>query len=292
MPEHEHSLMLAARYKGGEMSDWFAKTQGPAAHETRGKTAQHRLRRLDRFLHAFEPGLLSRAGAVAVDLGYGRVPITTIEWFERAKKHHPGLRMVGIEREPERVRAAEAMLTPALVDAGLGFRLGDFKMPVKAGESVVLTRAMNVLRQYEESAAVDAHALILNQMVTGGLLAEGTCDPFGRRMVVALLRRTAEGVICEGVLFACSLRDPVDPRGFQAVLPKHLIHRMVAGEAIHAFFSAWERAAVTTRGQAEFGHRQHFVAVAEMLAQTVKGIETRRSWLRNGWLFWRGAPYP
>ena len=215
-----------------DMSDWYARSRGPEAHETRGKTARQRLRRLDQFLSALEPGLLSRRGAVAVDLGYGRVPITTIEWFQRARAQHPGLRMIGVEREPERVAAAEAMLTDSLANDGLCFRRGDFELPLEAGEPVVLCRAMNVLRQYEESAAVAAHTQIVAQLEPGGILAEGTCDPLGRTMVVTLLRNTAGSVSSEGLLFACSLREPLNTKAFQAVLPKHLIHRVV-DEADH-----------------------------------------------------------
>ena len=274
------------------MADWYAKQQGPQAHETRGKTAQQRLRRLDRFLEAFDPALVSRAGGCVVDLGYGRVPFTTIEWFERLHPVHPGLRMVGVEREAERVAAAQAMVSPALVDAGLSFRRGDFQLPMDDGESVVLCRAMNVLRQYEEAAAVSAHAQVVAQLAPGGLLAEGTCDPLGRTMVVALLRNGAGAVVSEGLLFAASLKEPVEPKRFKAVLPKHLIHRVVPGEAIHAFFESWEQAVRTTRGHASFGHRQHFVAAAERLATAVPGVDSRRGWLRNGWLLWRAAPYP
>jgi len=269
------------------MSDWHVKSSGPQAHDTRGKTAHQRLRRLDQFLLAFAPGLFGQPKAVAVDLGYGRVPITTLEWFERTRAVYPNIRMIGVERDGERVDAASGVVAP-----GLEFRKGDFQMPLRDDEHVVVTRAMNVLRQYDEGAAVSAHNQILAQMAPMGLLAEGTCDPLGRTMVVVLLRNRPEGVVSEGVLFARSFHEVFEPRQFQAVLPKHLIHRVVDGEPIEAFFSAWSRAAAVTRGQSEFGARQHFVAAAELLAEEVVGVETRRSWLRNGWLLWRGAPYP
>ena len=278
----------APNRRGGVwMSDWNVKSSGPQAHDTRGKTAHQRLRRLDQFLLAFAPGLLGRTEAVAVDLGYGRVPITTLEWFERTRAVHSSIRMVGIERDADRVEAACSVAVQ-----GLEFRRGDFQMPLESNEHVVVTRAMNVLRQYDEDAAVSAHKQILAQMAPMGLLAEGTCDPLGRIMVVALLRNGPSGVVSEGLLFARSFHGEFEPRQFQAVLPKHLIHRMVDGEPIEAFFSAWSRAAAVTRAQAEFGTRQHFVAAAEHLALGLEGVETRRAWLRNGWLLWRGAPYP
>ena len=265
---------------------WNAKEHGPDGHETRGKTAHQRLRRLDQFLMAFDSGHLKQADVV-VDLGYGRVPITTIEWFERLKERNPTIRMVGVERDPERVAAAQELDRPGIV-----FRKGDFQLPMKPDERVDVVRAMNVLRQYDESAAVSAHQQLIAQMEEGALLAEGTCDPPGRTMVVQVLRRV-DGAPCpEGLLFARSFHGEFEPRSFQAVLPKHLIHRMLPGEQIAGFFDAWTAAAARMRGVSEFGQRQFFVATAEELAKQVSGIETRRSWLRNGWLFWRTAPYP
>ena len=112
-------------------------------------------------------------------------------------------------------------------------------------------------------------------------------------MVVQLLRRDSQGEPCsEGLLFARSFHGTFEPRDFQAVLPKHLIHRMKPGEPIDDFFAAWTRAAARSRSVAHFGQKQFFVATAEALSDEIPGIETRRGWLRNGWLLWRDAPYP
>ena len=186
-----------------------------------------------------------------------------------------------------RVNAAEPHAQP-----GLSFRKGDFQLPLLKGERVRLLRALNVLRQYDEASATAAHRQLVAQIDEGGLVVEGTCDPPGRTLVVALLRRLNGEIHSEGLLFATSLVDPFNPRDFQAVLPKHLIHRMNDGEQIYQFFEAWDRATKITRGRASFGIRQHFVAAAEELAEGIAGVVTRRSWLRNGWLFWPGAPYP
>ncbi len=266
---------------------WKDRAVGPDAHETRGKTAPQRLRRLDQFLSAFDPGLLSGGNPTVVDLGYGRAPVTTIEWFERLRMQNPNVQVIGVERDQERVLVAHAQAQPGLV-----FRRGDFNLPLEAGERVRLLRALNVLRQYEESAAVAAHRQLIAQLDEGGLLAEGTCDPPGRTMVVAILRRWDGLVRSEGLLFATHFGERFSPRDFQAVLPKHLIHRVVPGESIYDFFTAWDDAAQRTRDRAAFGVRQHFVAAAEHLASSVHGLSVRRSWLRNGWLFWSGAPYP
>ena len=265
---------------------WQAKEQGPEDHETRGKTAHQRLRRLDQFLMAYDPGRIRQADVV-VDLGYGRVPITTLEWFERLREVNPSIRMLGIERDAERVAAAMP-----LARSGVAFRKGDFQLPLEANERVSIVRAMNVLRQYDESAAIAAHQQIVAQMEEGALLAEGTCDPTGRTMVVQILRCVDGTPQSEGLLFARSFHGDFDPRSFQAVLPKHLIHRVREGESIAEFFDAWTEASRHNRSVAEFGQRQFFVAAAEALSKRVAGVDVRRSWLRNGWLFWRSAPYP
>jgi len=235
---------------------------------------------------AFDPNLLQPSDSVVLDLGYGRIPITTSEWFHRLQKRYPHIRMIGVERDAERVQAAESM-----AQEGLCFRLGDFQLPLQTGERVRLLRALNVLRQYEEGQAAQAHAQLIAQMDPGGLLVEGTCDPPGRTMVVSLLRCNQGDVKSEGVLFATSFNQPFEPRAFQAVLPKHLIHQVVQGHPIYEFFEAWDRSAKISRGHAQFGNRQHFVAAAEELATRVDGLVLRRSWLRNGWLVWTGAPY-
>ena len=231
--------------------------------------------------------MLQPPGSVVLDLGYGRIPITTAEWFQRLRQRYPHVRVIGVERDPARVTAAEPM-----AQEGLCFRLGNFQLPLEPGEGVRLVRAMNVLRQYEEADAVQAHTQIIAQMEPGGLLAEGTCDPTGRTLVVSLLRRYQGEIKSEGILFATSFNQPFEPRAFQAVLPKHLIHRVVKGHPIYDFFEAWERSATMSRGHAQFGNRQHFVAAAEDLATRVSGLVIRRPWLRNGWLLWTGAPYP
>jgi hypothetical protein len=266
---------------------WMVKASGPEAVGTRGKTAAQRLRRLDMFLAAFDSGLLKDPNSVVVDLGYGRLPITTAEWFGRLKTRWPHIRMIGVERDPERVSAAHGFMEP-----GLCFRRGDFRIPIESGEEVRLIRAMNVLRQYDEDAAFPAHRQILAQAAPGALLAEGTCDPLGRTMAVQLLRTDDSGnPISEGLLLATSFHEPLDPRLFQAVLPKHLIHRVVPKEPIFDFFEAWIRAAEITRSQSEFGAKQHFVAAAEALSTQISGVDVRRAWLRKGWLLWRHAPY-
>ena len=258
---------------------------------TRGKTAPNRLRQVDAFVCAWRPGLFTprgrMSGRLVVDLGYGRVPRTTIELADRLWGIDPTIPILGVERDSERVLAAYAAEQDRLQ-----FREGGFELPLKAGERVRMIRAMNVLRQYPEAAAKPAIAQLVGQLEPGGILVEGTCHPFGQVMVVGMYGPgTQERVEHQGLLFATNFRQGFEPGIFQAVLPKHLIHRMVPGNSIYEFFAHWTQAAAVASPSLSFGTRQHFVATAHALAERVTGIELREKWLRRGWLFWKNAPY-
>ena len=76
---------------------------------TRGTTAANRLRRADRWMVASPrviAALASQSPPLAVDLGYGRLPVTTLEFAARLRAVAPDLSVVGLEIEPERVEAA------------------------------------------------------------------------------------------------------------------------------------------------------------------------------------------
>ena len=92
---------------------------------TRGTTNPNRLRRVDRWLADVE-GWRLRAGAeppVVVDLGYGASPVTALEMRDRLLRVRPDVEVVGIEIDPERVRAAQGLTRP-----GLSFTLGGFEV--------------------------------------------------------------------------------------------------------------------------------------------------------------------
>lgn len=268
---------------------------------TRGKTERNRLRRVDNFLLQYDPGLLRRndgpfAGAFYVDLGYGAEAWTTLESAVRLRRLNPVLPVLGVEIDPERVAAAQPY-----TDELTWFRLGGFNLPLGVWpdgttETVRLVRAFNVLRQYDERAVAEAWTQMMRPLLPGGLLIEGTSDPYGRIWAANLIRKIdqADGQAnaaqnsddwqLEALVFSTNFRTGFDPAQFQERLPKNLIHCVVPGEAIYDFFAAWKQAAASTAPYRVFGLRQWFTAAAQRLAQAGYAIDRRRKWLHQGYL--------
>jgi len=235
------------RYAAGR-----ARTLGLA---TRGTTAPNRLRRVDRWLTGVHDGLLRTAtnAPLVVDLGYGASPVTSVELFARLRAVRADVQVVGLELDPERVATAQAATTD-----GLSFRRGGFEL---AGLRPLVVRALNVLRQYDQEAALQAWATLSAGLADGGLLVEGTCDEVGRR--AAWVALDAAGP--QTLTLAAHLPSLERPGALAERLPKALIHHNIEGEAVHAllaaFDGAWERAAA----YAPFGPRQRWVAACEAL---------------------------
>ena len=123
----------------------------PIGQLTRGTTGYNRLRRSDRWLvhsRRVRAALLSASDPLVVDLGYGALPVTTLEMAERLRMVRNDVRVIGLEIHPDRVRAARAAGNDAVE-----FGLGGFEL---AGRRPVLVRAFNVLRQYPVEAVADA----------------------------------------------------------------------------------------------------------------------------------------
>jgi len=285
----------------------------PADQATRGKTACNRLRGSDHFLLHYDPALLTRragpwARALCVDLGFGATPHTTLEWARRLRSRRRDLPVLGVEVDPERVARAQPHR-----DAHTDFRHGGFALPVHRGESVRLIRAFNVLRQYEEEAALPAWDGLCAQLLPGGLLLEGTSDPLGRVWSACVVRRPAEpgpdavsaGVVVgggaatgaaawhlEALVLGVNLRVGFDPEALQTRLPKAFIHRMVPGEPVFGFLAGLKRAAAATRAHAVWGPRSWFAATAAHLAAAGHDVALHGRWLRRGWLVWRRPPVP
>jgi hypothetical protein len=221
----------------------------PLGEITRGTTNPNRLRRVDRWLAwRCRDALTASASPVVVDLGFGATPITAVELRQRLAKVNPRVRVVGLEIDRARVAAAQPYADPP----GLTFAYGGFEL---AGERPSIVRAMNVLRQYDESAVADAWAAMSTPLRPGGWLVEGTCDELGRICTWVALREGSP----VSLTLAAKLSTLDTPLTFAERLPKSLIHHNVPGspvfELLHALDRAWWRAAP----MGVFGPRQRWI---------------------------------
>jgi hypothetical protein len=264
------------------------RPERPAGQITRGKTASNRLRRVDSWLILYDPALIrAQDGALGnapfVDLGFGAEPTTTLESGQRLRRLNPALRIIGVEIDRERVLAAQPY-----ADALTEFRFGGFNLPLEPSESARIIRAFNVLRQYEQDMVAEAYRTLCHYLIAGGLLIEGTSDPFGRLWVANLLRKRNETTwVREGIVFSTNFRTGFRPEDFQPVLPKNLIHRVTPGEPIHTFFESWKQAYRAALPVKPWGPRQLFIASAQGLRERGYAVDLRRKWLARGYLLWR-----
>ncbi|MGW6455371.1 class I SAM-dependent methyltransferase [Streptomyces sp. NPDC055078] len=221
----------------------------PVGTATRGTTNPNRLRRMDRWIAAtHRPALRRSDHPLAVDLGYGAAPWTTVELLRRLRAADPRCEVVGIEIDPARVAAAK----PYERD-GLSFRHGGFEIPLECPPTLI--RAANVLRQYDEGEVAAVWARLCGRLAPGGLLVEGTCDEIGRRHVWVALG--PEGP--RTVTFAARLGSLTRPSDLAERLPKALIHRNVPGEPVHAFLRDFDRAWAAAAPYASLGARQRWI---------------------------------
>ncbi|MDY6999608.1 MAG: class I SAM-dependent methyltransferase, partial [Actinomycetota bacterium] len=240
----------------------------PLGEITRGTTGHNRLRRSDRWLvHSprVRHALQAAADPLVVDLGYGALPVTTLELAMRLQRVRAGVRVVGLEIDPDRVQTAQrypgtsSSVQFAGVANSVEFALGGFEL---AGRHPVLVRAFNVLRQYPVEAVPEAWAAIQRGLSAGGLVIDGTCDELGRRCCWILLDATRP----LSLTLACDPFAIEAPSDLAERLPKILIHRNVAGQPVHALLTAADRAWARAAGHGVFGPRARWRAMIEMLA--------------------------
>ncbi|MGU3501275.1 class I SAM-dependent methyltransferase [Mycobacterium sp. C31M] len=245
----------------------------PVGSPTRGTTGYNRLRRSDRWL-VYAPrvrtALQAATDPLVVDLGYGALPITTLELATRLQTVRPDVRVVGLEIHPDRVALAQQSAVP-----GVEFALGGFEL---AGLRPVLVRAFNVLRQYPVDEVEPAWSQLLRRVAPGGLLVDGTCDELGRRCCWVLL--DADGPI--SLTLACDPFAIEKPSDLAERLPKILIHRNVPGEPIHTLLDAADRAWASAAGHGVFGPRVRWRAMLEQLHAEGFAVDPPRRRLRDG----------
>lgn len=249
-------------------------TARPVGQLTRGTTGYHRLRRSDRWLvHAprVQSALLAATDPLVVDLGYGALPVTTLELAARLQSVRTDVRVVGLEIDPERVRGARAVAGAAPVE----FALGGFEL---AGLRPILVRAFNVLRQYDVVSVPDAWAEMTARLAPGGLIVDGTCDELGRRCCWLLL--DTDGPV--SLTLACDPFAIDRPSDLAERLPKALIHHNVPGQPIHRLLAAADRAWATAAGHGVFGPRVRWRAMLNALHDEGFPVQPPRRRLRDG----------
>ena len=237
----------------------------PIGQVTRGTTGTNRLRRIDRWI-AQLPALRRAETPLVVDLGYGASATTTLELYHRLSHTRPDVEVVGIEIEPARVALASKSARP-----GVSFRLGGFEVP---GERPTVIRALNVLRQYDESEVLDAWRRMVGRLQPGGVLVEGTCNEVGR--VASWVDVTADGP--QTLTISLRLADLDKPSIVAERLPKVLIHRNVPGESIHRYLLDLDRWWAVHAPLGVYGPSQRWVAVAASMKETWPILGTKARW--------------
>lgn len=220
---------------------------------TRGTTGPNRLRRVDRWLFWALAQQFERVPSpLVVDLGFGAMPVTTVELARRVHRRYPAARVLGLEIDAHRVAAAQEFRQPPMLD----FALGGFEL---AGASPAIVRAMNVLRQYDEHAVRPAWDAMC---ATGAVVIDGTCDEIGRR--ACWLR--VEGGSPVSLTLAAHLPTLGRPSVLAERLPKSLIARNVPGEPIHLLLRALDGHWAAAAPMIVFGARQRWVTTIGALA--------------------------
>ncbi|MEO8261930.1 MAG: class I SAM-dependent methyltransferase [Pseudolysinimonas sp.] len=242
----------------------------PVGRITRGTTGTNRLRRIDRWI-AVQPELRRTDDPLVVDLGYGASATTTLELRDRLARVRPDVEVVGLEIDPERVRIASAATRD-----GVTFRLGGFEIPT--GRPAAVIRALNVLRQYDESEVQDAWATMRARLQPGELLVEGTCNEVGR--VASWVTLDPSGPRT----FTISLRlaELEQPSIVAERLPKALIHRNVPGERIHTLLADLDRRWAISAPLAVYGATQRWLATVESLRDAGWPVRDGRTRWRLG----------
>jgi len=242
----------------------------PIGLVTRGTTGTNRLRRVDRWI-AQLPALRRAATPLVVDLGYGASATTSLELYQRLARVRPDVEVVGIEIEPARVALASTSARP-----GVSFRLGGFEVP---GERPTVIRALNVLRQYDESEVLEHWRRMVGRLQPGGVLVEGTCNEVGR--VASWVDATADGPQTFTIsLRLAELTVPANtgPSIVAERLPKVLIHRNVPGEPIHQYLLDLDRWWAVHAPLSVYGPSQRWAAVASSMKETWPVLGTKARW--------------
>lgn len=229
----------------------------PVGVITRGTTNPNRLRRIDRYISTLPQ--IKAADALVVDLGFGATPTTTIEMLQRLALTNPKVKVIGIEIDRERVERGIPFQTENLL-----FGLGGFEIPLPKpleNRQVCVIRAMNVLRQYDESEVQASWALMQSRLTNSGVIVEGTSDELGR--VASWVTLDKHRPITFTI--ALKLNEVEKPSKVAERLPKVLIHHNIQGEPIHRLLKELDEAWLKNSGLSTFSPAQRWIACCKEL---------------------------
>ena len=254
-------------------------TRTPVGQITRGTTGTNRLRRVDRWI-ARHPALRRTSHPLVIDLGYGASGVTAFELEARLRGIRDDVEVLGLEIDPTRVERARVQLaavragrTPFTADAHVAFGRGGFEVP--ADRAPVVIRAMNVLRQYDESEVAAAWSRMAARLAPGGILVEGTCDELGR---VCTWIEIGPDAAARSLTVSLRLAGLETPAIAAERLPKALIHRNVDGERVHAFLTALEMEWIHAVAASTFGPVQRWRTALEAMAAADWPVGDRARW--------------
>jgi hypothetical protein len=143
----------------------------------------------------------------------------------------------------------------------VSFRLGGFEVPLPTGRTAAVIRALNVLRQYDETEVLQSWHRMTRRLQPHGLLVEGTCNEIGR--VCSWVAITHGGP--QSLTISLRLAELERPSIVAERLPKVLIHRNVDGERVHVLLEALDRHWQYNAGLGAFGPSQRWIAVARAM---------------------------
>ncbi|MCK9917487.1 MULTISPECIES: class I SAM-dependent methyltransferase [Microbacterium] len=251
----------------------------PVGHATRGTTGTNRLRRVDRWI-AGHPALRQVEEPLVVDLGFGASGVTAFELESRLRRAHPGVEVLGIEIDPDRVARADAQLAAVRAgrssfpaDARVSFARGGFE--ARAPRPPAVIRAFNVLRQYDEADVAAAWSLMASRLDPRGVVVDGTCDEIGR---VCTWVELGADAVPRTLTISLRLAGLEAPSIAAERLPKALIHHNVPGEAVHALFAALDREWTRAAPLATFSAEQRWRAALDALVRSGTPLLARSRW--------------
>lgn len=203
---------------------------------------------------------------LAIDLGYGAAPWTTVEMATRLRTHVcPTLEVVGLEIDPSRLFPPQN---------GVRFELGGFEL---SHYHPSLVRAFNVLRQYSEAEVGNAWRIMQSRLAPGGLIVEGPCNEVGQRAAWILLDNERP----RSLTLAWSPTAVTTPSDVAERLPKALIHRNVPGEKIYDLLQAADAAWDATAGYATFGPIDRWRRAKNLLRENGWPVDRQRRKLQD-----------